>query len=91
MDLVHENAKTAVHDLMDRLRIEVLKHGCGVRNIREEDSYYFPLSLDGAAIGENLFGKMLWGVRMRLVVIQGLGLLGLAEIVAALTAELAAR
>ena len=37
--------------------------------------------------GEDLFGKMLRGVRMRLVVIQRLGLFGLAQIVAAFVAE----
>ena len=37
MDLVHEKAKTPVHDLVHCLRIKVFEHGRRVGNIREED------------------------------------------------------
>ena len=88
VDLVHEDAETPIHDFMNRLRIEVLEHGRGVGNIRKEDGNEFTFAFDGAAGRENLFCKMLWGVRMRLVIVQRLGLFRLAQIMAAFTAEL---
>jgi hypothetical protein len=78
MDLVHKEAKAPVHDLMNRLRIKVFEHGRGIGHIREHDSNDFPLTFDGTACREDLVGKMLGGVRMRLVVIQWLGLFWLA-------------
>ena len=38
MDLVHEETKTPVHNLVHRLWIEVFEHGRGIGNIGEEDS-----------------------------------------------------
>jgi hypothetical protein len=91
MDLVHEKAKTTVHAFVHRLGIEVFEHGRGVGNIREEDRDALPFTFNGTAGRENLFCKMLWGVRMRLVVIKGLRPFGLAQIVAAVATELVRR
>jgi hypothetical protein len=87
MDLVHEEAKTPIHDLVNRFRVEVFKHGRRVGNIREEDRDELPLSLDGTASREDFISEMLWSVRMRLVIIQGLGFFRFAEIMAAFIAE----
>ena len=54
MDLVHEDTKTPVHDLVDRLWVQVLKHGRGVGYVSKEDRDELAFTLDGGAVGENL-------------------------------------
>ena len=49
VDLVHQEPKTPVHDLVNCLRVEVLEHGRGVGHVREEDGDELPFSLNGAA------------------------------------------
>ncbi len=44
----------------------------------------------GTTVRKDLIGKMLWGVGLRLVMIQGLRLFGFAQIVAAIVTELSA-
>ena len=42
----HEEAETPVHDLVNRLRIELLEHSGGVRHIREHNGNDFVFTLD---------------------------------------------
>jgi len=90
VNLVHHDTKTAVHDLVYRLGIEVFKHGRRIGNVREHDGDDFPLTLDRASAGKDFVREMLRSVGLRLVVIHGLRLFGFAQIVAAFVAELSA-
>ena len=62
VDLIHQDTETAVHDLVDILRIELLGHGSEARHIREEDGHELPFTLDGAAGGKDLVGQKFGGV-----------------------------
>jgi hypothetical protein len=46
VDLIHEDTKTAVHDLMDLFRIEALKHSRRAGYIPKEDRDELALTLD---------------------------------------------
>ena len=46
VDLIHEDLKGTVHDLVDFLRVELLRHGCVIGHIREEHRHQFALSLN---------------------------------------------
>jgi hypothetical protein len=88
VDFVHNEAQTPVHDLVNRLGIEVPKHSGGIGHIREHNGDDFAFTLDGTARGENLVGKVLGRVGTGLVKVQRFGFFGYAKVVAALGAEL---
>ena len=72
VDLVHEDAETPVHDLMDLLWIELLREGCVIRDIRKQHCYDLPLTFDGTARREDLLREELGGIRVGLGEVEGL-------------------
>jgi len=64
VSFVQQNAKAAVHDLVDFFRIELLRQGGEVRDIREHDRDKLSFPFDEGPLGQDLFGKKFRRVRM---------------------------
>ena len=62
VNLIHQNPETSIHDLMDLLRIELLRHGGVIGHIRKKHGHNLPLALNGTASSKDLVGQKLGGV-----------------------------
>ena len=67
--LVHEDVEAAVHDLVDFLGIELLRHRSEVGHVGEEHGDQLALTLEGLAVAENLVRQELGGVSLGLRVV----------------------
>ena len=90
MNLVHQDLEAPVHDLMDFLGVELLRHGGVIGDVGEEDGYQLAFALDGASGREDLIGEILGRVGLGLGVVDGKGFSWLPKVVAAFVTELAA-
>jgi hypothetical protein len=89
VDLVYENPKTPVHDLMDIFRIEILKHGRGLSHIHKQHCHELAFTFDGTTGREDLFRQMFGGVGLGLIVVDGRGFFGRYKGATAFIAEIA--
>jgi hypothetical protein len=71
MNLIHQDFKAPIHDLVDLLRVEFLSYGSEVSNICKKHCYQFSLPLDGAPGGEDFVGQEFRGVRMWYGIVDG--------------------
>ena len=71
VDLIHEDLEAPVHDPVDLLGVELLRDGGEVRHVGKKDGDELALAFDGAPGGEDLLGKELGGVGVRLGVVEG--------------------
>ncbi len=62
MDLIHEDLKAPVQDLMDLFRVQLLREGGVGGHVGEEDSDDLALPFYRGAGGEDLVGQVLGGV-----------------------------
>jgi hypothetical protein len=91
VNLIHEDLKASIHNLMNFFWVEFFSYGSVVGHISEEYSHQFALSLDGAAGREDLSGQELRGIGLGFRVVYKWGFFGLLQIVTALTAKLILR
>ena len=54
VNLLHKDLETPIHDLVDSLWIEFLRHRRVIDYISKKDGDYLPLAFDGAPCGKDL-------------------------------------
>jgi hypothetical protein len=73
MDLIYQDLKTPIHDLVDFLWVELLRDGGVVGHVRKEDGHQLPFTLNGASSSEDLIGQEFRGVGLGLRIVYGRG------------------
>jgi hypothetical protein len=56
VDLIHQDLKASIHNLMDFLRVKLFCHGGVIGHISKEDCDQLALTFNSAAVIEDLIG-----------------------------------
>jgi hypothetical protein len=71
VDLIHQDFKTVIHDLMHFFWIKFFGYGCIFGNIGKEDRHKLAFPFYGTPIGKYFVDQEPWGIGMRFVVFNG--------------------